>query len=139
MLLIMSCSGTKSGPDRKQTTRFDFGRSPTSATLKQAITTVLRKYNHDLQILESLIESEWRVIVPTEKQQLLGAKKVRYKVSINISDRRNLSTAELRLFVEAVFEEDEWERVEPSGDLIEFIENMQDEVKLYLSRYLPQY
>lgn len=134
---MLACAGTKTA--KKSNPQFDFGKSTTSASLKQAVFNVLHKYNHDVQLLENLIETEWRVITPTKEQELEGMRSVRYRLSINIRNRRSISYATLRVFSEAKFEEDRWEPISPGKDLIEFIQNMQEEVKRDLSRYIPQY
>ncbi len=138
--LAFHCSGTKSGSNSPKTeTRFEFGRSTTVESLRRVIANTLRKYNHDLQITETFIESEYRFIPPTEAEGLRGIRDVRYKISVTISARRNISAADARLHTEGRFETGVWERIDPDPELVEFVKNMQEEIKQELNRFLPQW
>ncbi|NIR72445.1 hypothetical protein GWN75_14915 [candidate division KSB1 bacterium] len=138
LLLALNCGGTPSKQDSVAIqTRFEFGRSTTPSSLRQAIATVLHKFNHDLNRTESSIETEWRQIVPTESEQARGITAVRYKLFVNIKGRTALSTANLTLHYEAKHGESEWKKTDPSPEMMGFIKTMQDEVKQRLQIFLP--
>lgn len=139
LLLTLHCGGTKSKHGNVSTQAiFDFGRSTTASSLRQAVASVMRKFNHDLKIQETSIETEWRHLIPTESEEGLGIKEVRYKLFVNIKRRRRLSSADLRLHYEARYEKGDWEKTNPSMEMLGFIKTMQDEVKQRLQIYLPQ-
>ena len=136
----LSCNPKSSGSRTKKTeTRFDFGRSTTIESLRATIANILRKYNHDLRGSDTFIETEYRNITPVESEEVQGIKEVRYKISVNMSARRNISAAEARLQCEGRYETGEWAKINPSTELVEFVKNMQDEIKQELQRYLPQW
>lgn len=137
MFLSNYCAGSKSSSSRAQT-RFDFGRSTNVESLRAVIGNTLRKYNHDLKILGNFIETEWRHLPPNEEQELQGIKEIRYKLTANFRSRRNISYADVILQYEGRYEKGEWLDLNPNQDITEFIQNMQDEVKQQLQRYISQ-
>lgn len=137
MFLSLHCAGSRSSSS-KAPTRFDFGRSTNVESLRAIISSTLRKYNHDLKVLGNFIETEWRYLPPNEEQELTGIKETRYKLTVNFRNRRNISYADVILQYEGRYEKGEWTNLNPNQDIVEFIENMQDEVKQQLQRYISQ-
>lgn len=139
LLTIISCNSKSSGPKPKSDTRFDFGRSTTVESLRASIANTLRKYNHDLQVSETFIETEYRYDLPTLDERTQGIQEVRYKLSVLLKARRNPTTAEARLQCEGRYQTGEWIKITPNPEMIELVKRMQNDIKQDLQRFLPQW